>query len=351
MSLPYLQPYFGLSNSLQTAQAGGAGGAVGGWIELARTTLGSAGDSISVSSLADKRYYMTLVNTGASGTVTNFYQFNGDTGSNYAHRNSSDGGADSPVVNTTQYDVGLGLGTTPEFTVSYIANLSAKEKLIQTHKVRQNTAGAGNAPQRGEYVGKWANTSSVFNRIDAINNQSGDYPIGSEVVVLGWDPADTHTTNFWEELASVDQTSGANTLSSGVFTSKKYLWIQCYLDTNDGHDPVFRVGNTTVDTGSNYAFRRSYNGGADTPATSQGSLVIGNTLTNCFHNIFIVNNSANEKLIIYNGISVSTAGAGTYPERTEAAGKWANTSSQIDIVDFYKSTATYTGNLRVWGSD
>jgi hypothetical protein len=35
------------------------GGGVGGWVELGRTTLGSAGDSISVASLPDKRYYMT----------------------------------------------------------------------------------------------------------------------------------------------------------------------------------------------------------------------------------------------------------------------------------------------------
>ena len=31
------------------------GGAVGGWVELGRTTLGSAGTDIDVTSLADKR--------------------------------------------------------------------------------------------------------------------------------------------------------------------------------------------------------------------------------------------------------------------------------------------------------
>jgi hypothetical protein len=33
----------------------------GGWVELGRTTLGSAGDTNSVASLADKRYYMILM--------------------------------------------------------------------------------------------------------------------------------------------------------------------------------------------------------------------------------------------------------------------------------------------------
>ena len=37
-------------------------GAVGGWVELGRTTLGSAADTISVASLADKRYLMILRN-------------------------------------------------------------------------------------------------------------------------------------------------------------------------------------------------------------------------------------------------------------------------------------------------
>ncbi|MDC3251744.1 hypothetical protein OAU96_02415 [Planctomycetota bacterium] len=325
---------------------------VGGWVEVGRTTLGSAGDDITVSSLADKRYYMFLTSALNSGDNSLFLQMgNGsvDTGSNYAQRFSNDGAADGSGVNQTKIFCGDN-NTSPKFNVGYIANLSAKEKLYQGWEVMQNTAGAGTAPRRMESTGKWANTSNPLDTINFNNTMGGSYDTGSEMVVLGWDPTDTHTTNFWEELASVDQTTGANTLSSGVFTSKKYLWIQCYLDTNDGHDPVFRVGNTTVDT-SNYAFRRNYNGGSDTTHTSQASIVIGNTLTNCFHNIFIINNSANEKLIIYNGNSVSTAGAGTQPERTEVVGKWANTSSQIDIVDFYKSGASYKGNLRVWGSD
>jgi hypothetical protein len=35
--------------------------------------------------------------------------------------------------------------------------------------------------------------------------QAGTFNTGSQkLVVLGWDPADTHTSNFWEELASVE---------------------------------------------------------------------------------------------------------------------------------------------------
>ena len=67
MSFPFLQPYAGLGNSLQTAQAaGGPGGAVGGWVELGRTTLGSKNANINVSSIPDKRYYMILSNLPAT---------------------------------------------------------------------------------------------------------------------------------------------------------------------------------------------------------------------------------------------------------------------------------------------
>ena len=38
MSFPYTHPFLGLSNGLNTIHA--AGGAVGGWVELGRTTNG-----------------------------------------------------------------------------------------------------------------------------------------------------------------------------------------------------------------------------------------------------------------------------------------------------------------------
>ena len=72
MSFPFVQPYFGLGNSLQTAQ-GGSGPSVGGWVELARTTNGGTSTTIDVSSLADKRYYMIL--NSYVGARDNFLRF------------------------------------------------------------------------------------------------------------------------------------------------------------------------------------------------------------------------------------------------------------------------------------
>ena len=55
----------------------------GGWKELDRTTLGSAGDTISVTGLADKRYLMILGSKIPSGSSDLVYRFNADANNNY----------------------------------------------------------------------------------------------------------------------------------------------------------------------------------------------------------------------------------------------------------------------------
>lgn len=331
-------------------------GDVGGWVELGRTTLGSASDNITVSSLADKRYYMILADkqtTGSNGRIN--YRLNGDSGSNYHYRYSVNGGADG----TARDSQILGLGhssanTFPEFTVSYLSNLSSKEKLFIGHAMSQQTSGAGTAPSRLEHVAKWANTTNTINQIQGFNDYStSTLDTGSELVILGWDPEDTHTTNFWEELASVELGSAGDTLSSGTISAKKYLWVQCYIKPSGATASRMRFNN---DTGNNYAWRYSDLGGTDGTATNSNITVMhsGAPSVPYFFNTFIVNNSGNEKLGINHSVGVGTAGAGNAPNRLESVFKWVNTSSQITEIDIDN---TYPGDfasgsiLKVWGSD
>ena len=360
MSFPFLQPYAGLSNSLQTAQAaGGPGGAVGGWVELARTTLGSAGDDITVSSLPDKRYYMILSNSIPTGNVDFAWRTgNGsvDTGNNYASRSSSDGGAEVTVASTNRIRAGLG-GTisTPQFHMGFWSNLSSKEKLFIGHSMGQNAAGAGTAPTRRENVGKWTSTSNPLDTLTATNAGSGSHNTGSEMVVLGWDPADTHTSNFWEELASVELGSAGDNLSSGTITAKKYLWVQCWYKNNSASDLNVKM-RFNNDSGSNYASRYSLNGAGDTLRTSKTFIdtqASGGAYPN-FINCFIVNNASNEKLVISHLVGQSTAGASNAPQRTETVGKWTNTSNQITEIDFDNvdvGDISAGAILKVWGAD
>jgi len=209
----------------------------GGWVELGRTTLGSANADITVTGLADKRYYKVL--TDINGKSANFdvgVRFNDIETSTYARRFSTNGGTDITTGSLSAamwVSTGASL-TLPEFGVHYIANKDTKEKLFLGHAVRQNTAGAGTAPERCELTGKHAQTTDPISSITVTSAGASTFNTGSEVVVLGWDPADTHTTNFWEELASVELGSAADDLSSGIFTAKKYLWVQAYSSGDGG---------------------------------------------------------------------------------------------------------------------
>ena len=367
MSFPFLQPYAGLSNSLQTAQAGGAGGpSVGGWVELARTTLGSNSSTLTVSSIPDKRYYFVLVNPSFTnaGSGNTFRLGSGgteDSGSNYCFRRSTNGGSDVTEVNQSNGIIPIGgYSTEHELLTMHIANLSNKEKLC-IHNRCYSVAGANNAPLRIEDVSKWSNTSNAIDIMKAQLNSSGQFASGTEIVVLGWDPADEHTSNFWQELVSVDLSGGTNRyIDSGVFTSKKYLCIQCFCDYGSGSTtPIVQVGNSTIDTGSSYANRRSSNGGADITDTSSGniSLAVGALTTDesGFSNMFVINNASDEKLFIGQFMDTSSGtGATNAPLRREHVAKWANTSNQINRIQFDSGSGNTFGTnsiLKIWGSD
>lgn len=323
----------------------------GGWKELARTTLGSTSSTIDVTSIPDKRYYQVLLYFPRSGTNQCGMRINNDSGSNYSRRFTYNGAADSTGTSETSFDFTGNGSSTNNFAVFHIANLSSKEKLILTHVNEQGTAGAANIGDRREQVSKWANTSNALDQLTAIVS-ANNYASGAEMVVLGYDPDDTHTTNFWEELASVELSSAGDNISSGTFTAKKYLWVQCFMEQTDNTI----TGNITFngDTGSNYSRRRSNNGATDSTGTSESSIdVRGGESKNRFENMFIINNSAQEKLVIGHHI-VTTAGAGNAPDRTEYVAKWANTSSQITSINFNNIDAGNYGTksfIKVWGSN
>ena len=344
----------GLASDLTATQL--PAGAVGGWVELGRTTLGSPADTITVSSLADKRYYMILghtVNTGGD-TVTHV-RANGDSGANYAQRRSKNGLTDLLANPTTVFCTSHNSKTIDSrFIQGYVANKSDKEKLGIFQTNENPATGAGTAPSRIEGVGKHAQTSSALNELQLFNDEAGSFDTGGELVVLGYDPSDTHTTNFWEELASVNATGSSTNLSSGTITAKKYLWIQIWLDPSTRQNHLLRFNN---DTGNNYATRYSTNGGADSTDGSVTNFNLGSGIGTLdglpsLQNIFVINNSSNEKLAIIHSVWQNTAGAGNATGRIEMVGKWVNTSSQITEIDVDSNFNWNSGSIiKVWGAD
>jgi hypothetical protein len=355
MSFPFVQPYFGLGNSLQTAQAGGAGGAgVGGWVELGRTSGSRAsGATLDVGSLPDKRYYMVLYETQGSSTHTCDYRLNGDSGSNYAYRANQNGTSETTTTSTNFMFGDYGGIALDKFAVAYFSNLDTKEKLGISHQIQQVGTGAATAPTRAEYVHKHAQTSNPISTISLLNRGPNTSASG-EIVVLGWDPADTHTTNFWEELDSFTQTSASPSIDL-TLTGKKYLWIQFFAKatTVTGVEMQFNS-----DTSSNYTERNSNDGASDATGVSKTKLerfsnAIGSGET-CFGNTFIINNASNEKLSITHSVDTGTgSGATNVAGRREVVGKWANTSAQITALKFFVGNGNLDvgSTIKVWGSD
>ena len=330
-------------------------GSVGGWVEVGRTTLGSAGDTIDVTSLPDKRYYMVLHNSISTGNVTSSVRLNGDSGNNYAWRYNDNGGSDGTITSNNAMNAGDRNPPTggDAWAVSYLANKSGKEKLMYSFGLQRNSAGAGTAPTRGETASKWTGTN-VIDQITSVNQESGDWASGSEMVVLGYDPSDTHTTNFWEELADTTFTSSG--VSAQTFTAKKYLWCQFWFTSDaSGNGQYFQLGDTGgIDTGSTYARRFSINGGADSTSASQSKIYFAPQTGAVTHfvNMFIVNNASNEKLVIVHATTNNGAGAGNASQRRETVGKWVETTNQCDRITIATDAGTFTGGqLKVWGAD
>ncbi len=346
---------------LGTTSVGGAAVANTSWKELGRTTLGSNGDSIDVTSLATKDNLMVLCHTfntgGASGAMAN--QFNGDTGANYSERRSTNGGSDGTTTGATGYNATSGEWNSSTFHVSNIINIAAQEKLITTSSAMVETAGNSNEPRRQEAVAKWANTSAQINRINIKNSGAGDFASGSEVVVLGYDNDEADSgTNFWQELASVELSSSANTISSGTFTAKKYLKVVFYGNDVASGSATPRI-RFNSDSGSNYADRTSNNGASDSTSTSQSFAFISESdIDNGTLITFdIINKSDKEKLFVGSGTRISSTGASNVPSRFEFSGKWANTSAQITSIDVlaHHSVSSYKFNtgtyMKVYGAD
>ena len=339
---------------------------VGGWVEVGRTTLGSTTKPITVSSIPDKRYYMILVDMNKSGNATSNIRVGNttiDPNNNYADRGSYNGAADgTPRTSVSTHELATASAGVGDFIVGYVANLSAKEKLMQYYWVYNGAINAGTAPERAEKVGKWTNggVSAVIDTMQLYNSQSGNYLSGSEVVVLGWDPTDTHTTNFWEELASVNWSAGGE-IDTGTFASKKYLWVQISWQNTTAQWTYMNFNGDNSAT--KYTSRQSVDGASDGtvvnyPAGEQYYAILGegssDVYVNNFANMFIINNPTSEKLGIINSMLVrdGTVGAGYAPRRVEGVFKYTDTSNAITRIQLLKNSGSYSGGtLKVWGHD
>lgn len=152
------------------------------------------------------------------------------------------------------------------------------------------------------------------------------------------------TKMAWAKNGTTDLGSANSNVDVSITTATIFNFV---LFHSIGRNTVntgstFRVGNTTIDTGNNYAYIRISNG-TDSTATSTSSMILLHGGGDEYLDIgYVANISSEEKLGLFFGIDYVGAGAGTAPSRTESAGKWDNTSNQID------QFRSWTGGADTW---
>lgn len=145
---------------------------------------------------------------------------------------------------------------------------------------------------------------------------------------------------WWQELGRTNLGAQGDTITISSITARKYLMIICSLYATGGTVNAFVRFNN--DSGANYSRRSSDNGGADSTTVSQtgiasdaGTIAVGTLILMHVYNV-----AAQEKIATIAAMNQGTAGAANAPNRTERAGKWANTSSAITRVDVVNTAGT-----------
>ena len=344
----------------------------GGWKELGRFNLGGSDDSggfDKIINFATKDFIQVIGMVRPSsdpqmrvGTTTP------DSSANKYSSNLSDnwGSWGSGNVNANHTDTSGLFNSDGSFFNMYILNKTGQQKTAIQQTANANGTGVGsttNVPAMTNAVWKYIGTPKI-NRLSISRSSGTLYSSGTEVVVLGWDPTDTHTDNFWEELGSADLASGKLEVT---FAAKKYLWVEVYGKNGNSNidQVVINLGAGSVDATNNYASRYSTDWGtgqvlSNRPNTNlfdQGSGSGAGDNESFFSSTFIGNHKDREKLMIMNSVSdnanTSSGSSSSTPHSWETVAKWGNTTQQATFirVENKGSGVLVEGKIKVWGHD
>jgi len=150
-------------------------------------TLGSAGDTLQITNLTALKFNVFLNHNVSSGAIDSDIRIDNISTGTYAKRQNLNGGTDATSTSQTEYNNDTNTGSTDRFNIIYGINIDIEEKLFISFTCDANTAGAGNAPNRVESVGKQSGTSTAYTRIDVLNTQAGSYDIDSNLSALSTD--------------------------------------------------------------------------------------------------------------------------------------------------------------------
>ena len=150
-------------------------------------TLGSELDDMDITDLTAKKFNQFLIHKLGVSSENEHITFNNNDNSVYADRYSYNG---TEVTNVTQAYLNTNFSNQPWdiFMVLFVISITGEEKLCIGFKVYSDTAGAGNAPNRMEFTGKFVPSPDAnITRIDTHNSSTGGYATGSNISALGTD--------------------------------------------------------------------------------------------------------------------------------------------------------------------
>jgi hypothetical protein len=168
---------------------GGSGAGIW-WEEIARTTLTVAGDTISVQNIPARKYLKVLcMGIATGGTLDTSMRFDNNSSTVYAFKQSTNEATATDLASTTNITLESGATDSGQLNTGSIEiwNIAGQEKNYRTMFISQDAAGGATVPTIISNYGKFAVTSGQISRIDWINAGTGDFEIGSEVIVLGHD--------------------------------------------------------------------------------------------------------------------------------------------------------------------
>ncbi len=143
--------------------------------------------SPQITDLSGLIFNQFLINGLApSSTAAQDITFSGNTNSVYARRASLNGAADSTGVSEASVGIGIGVSNN-HFFMAYVCAIVGEEKLIILQYAEANTAGAGTAPNRREYVAKFVPSPDAPITAIKLDMSGQTYAVDSNLSALGTD--------------------------------------------------------------------------------------------------------------------------------------------------------------------
>ena len=157
------------------------------WGKLGSDTLTGTNVNMTTGAFTQKKFMNILYYSIPTSSMTPVWSFNNDSGTEYAARDSRNGGSDALNTSGGGHNMAPAMpDITPSVVVMYQNNIATEEKLTIAFICFQNTAGAGSAPQRVEFTGKYTETTNPITDMDVTANTS-TFAIDSNLSAFGTD--------------------------------------------------------------------------------------------------------------------------------------------------------------------